>query len=250
MDEFTSAAHQLICCVSSLNGASREILFSAHFHWLRGEHARQVVMGPISRPAAFPCKVVPPGGRRCCQTCWCCFGTGTFSFGIHRSGQAAGEDASTEASGAPSFSVLCCVLLTRIIVSFPPPVHLINTKEHHLKKEESTWNVCLKTCGTCLSPGFGSPASTRAASQSHCGQFERRGVEGGQWRRYGSVIAPICRCLLWCIANIVVWLPIDFSSRCSQLCAVCVCVFKHKNLSLSFSSHIIVSSSQTKCKKL
>lgn len=66
-----------------------------------------------------------------------------------------------------------------------------------------------------------------AASQSHCGQFGRRRVEGGQWRRYGSLITPICCCLLWCIANIVVWLPIDFSSRCSQLCVLCVCVCVH-----------------------
>lgn len=87
MDEITSAADELICCVGSLNGASREIILSPNFHWLRGQHAKQVLMRPISRQDAFLCKVVPPGGQSCCQKCWCCFVTGTFSFGIHPSGQ-------------------------------------------------------------------------------------------------------------------------------------------------------------------
>lgn len=69
MDEITSTADELICCVSFLNGASGEIIFSANFHWLRGEHAGQVVMGPISRQDAFLCKVIPLGGRSCNQKC-------------------------------------------------------------------------------------------------------------------------------------------------------------------------------------
>lgn len=76
-DEITSAADELICCVSSLNRVSRKIIFSANFHWQRVEHGRQVVMGPISSQDAFLCKV-PPGGWSCCQKCWCCFVTATF----------------------------------------------------------------------------------------------------------------------------------------------------------------------------
>lgn len=39
-----------------------------------------------------------------------------------------------------------------------------------------------------------------------------------------AVIAWICRLLPWFTASFVVWLPIDFGSRCSQLYAWCVCV--------------------------
>lgn len=113
-------------------------------------------------------------------------------------------------------------------------------------KHVKRWMRCLPSYWLWFDFAPELAASSRAASQCHCGQFGRRRVEGGPMTALRLCDRSDLLLSAWCIANIVVWLPIDFSSRCSQLRALCVCVCLNISIFLiSFSFHIIVSRSQT-----